>query len=155
MNGKLKNWLCGVALAGAGAMSLAAWAMEPQDGMGGDPNRMFAQMSERLDLSSEQKAKVETLMTTARETSAADRKRMQELRAQMMAMKGEFDAARARKLADEIGQLTGRMVYQATDTFAQVYKVLDDKQRTQLDGMMAKRGEHRGKWRQAPATPPE
>tara|TARA_R110001592_G_scaffold337300_1_gene623590 strand:+ start:205279 stop:205743 length:465 start_codon:yes stop_codon:yes gene_type:complete len=145
MKSKWKTWACGGALVGAVMMSMAAWAMGPPHGMGGDPTRMIAHLSDRLDLSSEQKTRVETLVTAAKEASQADRARMQELRTQMVAMKQDFDPGKAQLVADEIGQLTGRMVYQASETFAKVYQVLNAEQRTQLDSMMAKRGEHRGR----------
>ena len=63
----------------------------------------------------------------------------------MFAMKSDFDPGKAQTVADEIGQLTGRMVYQASETFAKVYQVLDAEQRTKLDEMMAKRGERGGR----------
>ena len=107
---------------------------------------MIAHLSDRLDLSSEQETEVKSLVAAVKETVSTERARMQELRAEMLAMKGDFDAGRAQAIADEIGQLTGRMVYQASETFAQVYQVLDAEQQTQLDAMMAKYGEHRGRW---------
>ena len=64
----------------------------------------------------------------------------------MMAMRGDFDPGKAQAIADEIGQLTGRMVYQASETFAQVYQVLNAEQRTQLESMMAKHSERRSRW---------
>ena len=142
---KWKTWACGGALASAVLLSMTAWSMGPQHGGGGDPSRMIAHMSNKLDLSSEQKTEVEALVATAKEAGEADRARMQELRTQMFAMKSDFDPGKAQTVADEIGQLTGRMVYQASETFAKVYQVLDAEQRTKLDEMMAKRGERGGR----------
>ena len=146
MMSKWKNWACGGALATAAVMSMAAWSMGPSHGMGGDPARMISHLSDRLDLSGEQQTEVESLVEVAKQGSATDRARMKELRVEMMAMKGDFDAGKAQAIADEIGQLTGRMVYQASETFAQVYQVLNAEQRTQLDSMMAKHGERRSRW---------
>jgi protein CpxP len=146
MMSKWKNWACGGALASAAVMSMAAWSMGPTHGMGGDPSRMIAHIGDRLDLSGEQQSEVESLVTTVKQTSETDRARMQELRAEMMAMKGDFDVGKAQTIADEIGQLTSRMVYQVSETFAQVYQVLNAEQRTQLDNMMAKHQERRGRW---------
>jgi protein CpxP len=146
MMSKWKNWVCGGALASAAVMSMAAWSMGPTHGMGDDPTRMIAHLSDRLDLSSEQQAEVESLVAATKQTGDTERARMQELRAQMMAMKGDFDPGKAQGIADEIGQLTGRMVYQVSETFAQVYQVLNAEQRTQLDNMMAKHQERRGRW---------
>ena len=146
MMSKWKTWACGTALASAAVLSMAAWSMGPSHGMGGDPTRMISHLSDRLDLSGEQQTEVESLVESAKQSSATDRARMKELRAEMMAMKGDFDPGKAQAIADEIGQLTGRMVYQASETFAQVYQVLDDEQQTELDEMMAKWSEHRGRW---------
>lgn len=148
MNRKLKTWLCAGALAAANAVSVGAWAMGPQaEGMQPDPGPMMAQMSEKLDLSTEQQAKIKELTSAARQASAADHKRMQELRTEMSAMRDSFDATRARKTADEIGQVTGRLVFQASETWSQVYQVLNAEQKAKLDEMIAQRGQGRGKWR--------
>jgi hypothetical protein len=106
---------------------------------------MIAHLSDRLDLSAEQQTEVDSLVLAAKQGSDADRARMKELRSQMLAMKGDFDPGTAQVVADEIGQLTGRMVYRASETFARVYQVLNAEQRTELDGMMAKHGEREGR----------
>jgi protein CpxP len=155
MPGILKTWLCGVALAGAAAMSLNAFAMEPSPGMGPDPGRMLAHMGDRLGLSSEQKSQVEGLLSAGKEANAANHARMNELRTQMLAMRDSFDEQKARQVADEIGQVTASMVYQASATWAQVYRLLDAEQKAQLDSMMARRAEHRGKWRDAGGKQPD
>lgn len=144
MMSKWKTWACGGALATAAVMSMAAWSMGPPHEMGGDPARMIAHLSDRLDLSSEQQTEVESLVAAAKQSSDADRARMRELRSQMRAMMGNFDPGKAQVVADEIGQLTGRMVYQSSETFASVYQLLNAEQRAQLDSMMGSRGERRG-----------
>jgi len=155
MPGKLKTWLCGAALAGAVAMSLTSLAMEPSPGMGPDPGRMLAHLGDRLGLSSEQKSQVEGLLSAGKEANAANHARMNELRTQMLAMRDSFDEKKARQISDEIGQVTSRMVYQASATWSQVYRLLDAEQKAQLDSMMAKRAEHRGKWRDAGGKQPD
>jgi Spy/CpxP family protein refolding chaperone len=148
MNSKLKTILCAAALAAATAVSVGARAMGPQaEGMQPDPARMISQMGAKLDLSAEQQAKIQELTTAARQASAADHKRMQELRTEMSTMRDSFDATRARKTADEIGQVTGRLVFQASQTWSQVYQVLNAEQKAKLDEMMAQRAQGRGKWR--------
>ena len=62
---------------------------------------------------------------------------LQELRTEMSAMRDSFDATRARKTADEIGQVTGRLVFQASQTWSQVYQVLNAEQKAKLDEMIA------------------
>ncbi len=148
MNRKLKIWLCAAALAAANGVSVGAWAMGPQaEGTQPDPGRIMAQMGEKLDLSADQQAKIKELTSAARQASAADHKRMQELRTEMAAMRDSFDATRARKTADEIGQVTGRLVFQASETWSQVYQLLNAEQKAKLDEMIEQRAQGRGKWR--------
>jgi Spy/CpxP family protein refolding chaperone len=151
----MKTWLCGVALAGATAMSLTSWAMGPHGGMQPDPDRMLAHMGDRLDLSSEQKSGIETVLAAGKEANAADLVRMQELRKQMMGMRDNFDEQKARQVADEIGQITASMVYQASAGWSQVYQLLNAEQKAQLDSMMARRAEHRGKERDGGGKEPD
>lgn len=145
MTSKLKKWLCGGVLLGAVAISLPNWAMGPPEGMARDPVRMLGHMSRYLDLSVEQQSEVQSLLDSAQESTAADHQRMRELRTRLMSMRADFDAAQAQQIADEIGQLTGAMVYQASATLSQVYRLLDAEQRAQLDELMAQRGKDRGR----------
>jgi protein CpxP len=140
-----KNWLIGASMAAAIAASTAAWSMGP--GGEHDPARMLDHMADRLDLNAEQKAAVEQLLADARKAGAADRKRLRSLREELMAMKGDFDADRARQIADEIGEITGRMVFEMSKTWSAVYAQLDSEQQQQLDEMVKQREAHRGKWR--------
>ena len=156
MTSKLKKWLLGATLAAVGVMSAGTWAMEPPPGgMQPDPARMMTRMSKKLELSAEQQTKIQSLQTAAREASAADQKRMQELRTEMMGMRDNFDAAKAHKLSDEIGQISGRLVFQASESWSKVYQVLNADQKAKMDAMMAKRGENRNKLRTQSAQPSE
>ena len=92
-------------------------------------------------------------MSASRQASATDQKRMQELRTEMMGMRDNFDATRARKTADEIGQVTGRLVFQASETWSQVYQLLNAEQKAKLDELMAQRTQRRGKWREGAEKP--
>ena len=148
MTRNLKKWLLGSILAGTAAVSVAAWSMGPPPGMDPDPVRMIARMSSSLDLTAEQKTKVESVLAAAKEAGAADRARLQELRTQMMTQRTDFDAPKAHKIADEIGQLTGRMVYLASESWSKVYQELNADQKAKLDSMMAERDARRGRSRQ-------
>jgi Spy/CpxP family protein refolding chaperone len=142
----LKNWLLGATLAGATAMSVGGWAMGHKSGMEHDPGRMLSRMSEKLELSSEQQAGVEKLLTESRQASEADRKRLKTLRAEIGAQRTNFDPVAAQQIAGEIGQITSRMVYRASETWAQVYQLLDAGQKAELDTLMAQRESRRSKW---------
>lgn len=141
---KRKNWLIGAAAATTLAASAAVWSMGPGGG-DHDPGRMLTHMADKLDLSAAQRASVEELMSASREANQADRQRLQVLRQQLQAMRGDFDADKAQGIADEIGQITSRMVFQTSKTWSGVYQLLDTEQREELDNLMARREAHRGK----------
>ncbi|MEM1153128.1 MAG: periplasmic heavy metal sensor [Pseudomonadota bacterium] len=145
MNSKWKKRAVVAALASAVTVSAVAWS--GHHSKPGDPMRMFGYISERLDLNAEQQTEVGALMSVARQERSEDQTRLKELRSELMAMKGSFDEGRAQTIADEIGQITGRMVYQMSSTFAQLYEVLDADQRAELDSMLAKRSDRRGDWK--------
>jgi Spy/CpxP family protein refolding chaperone len=65
----------------------------------------------------------------------------------MQAQRQNFNSGEAQKLADEIGEITTRMVFDATRTQAEVYQLLSEEQRQEMDALMEKRDERRAKWR--------
>ena len=148
-----KNWLIGATAAAAIATSALSWSMGPRGGGDHDPGRMLARISDRLDLSAEQKASVDELLNSARQASAADRKRLDDLREELVEMRTNFDAAKAKPIADEIGQITGRMVFEASKTWSGVYQLLDDEQRQQLEKLMEEREARRDKWQRGGKPP--
>jgi Spy/CpxP family protein refolding chaperone len=60
--------------------------------------------------------------------------------------RGAFDAGEAQRLADEIGQITSRMVYQAASTQARIYQLLDEEQRAELGEFMEDHEPRRDRW---------
>ena len=149
MKNSFTKALIGTVAAGTVLLSLSAasWSMGHGGGMSFDPARMVAHMTDRLDLSEEQESEVTALLSATSEQSASDRQRLGELREGLRAQRDNFDAGTSQKMADEIGEITARMVFQATSTHAQIYQLLSEEQRVQMDEMMAKREERRGKWR--------
>jgi Spy/CpxP family protein refolding chaperone len=141
--------LLGATMAGLALLSLSAtsWAMKHGGGMDHDPARLVAHMTQQLDLSEEQQNQVAGLLNSSQEQNAADRERLQVLREQMHAQRQNFDSGEAQKLADEIGEITGRMVFNATKTHSEIYQLLTAEQRQEMDALMEKRSERRGKWR--------
>ncbi len=150
----LLKTLPGTLLAGVMLVSASAWSMGPHDGprMGPpDPDAMMERMTKDLNLTDEQSAKITELMNSGRAEGKADRKRMHEIYESLRSMRSAFDEAEARKLTDELGQISSRMAYRMASHGAQVYAVLTPEQRTQLDAKMEKmqarmeqRGERRG-----------
>ena len=146
MTTRLKTWLCGTVLFGAAALSAACWAMGSHPGMGPTPERLLQHLGDSLDLTTEQHTAIESLLIAAKENGATDRKRLQQLREQLTSMRDSFDPRIAHNISEEVGQITARMVYQASETWSQVYRLLDAQQRAQLESLMAKRGKARGRW---------
>ena len=129
------------------ALSAVTLAMGPHGG-DHDPARMLSQMSERLELTDGQRDQAEAMMQAGKAESAADRQRLHELRGQLMAMQPSFDADTAQTIADEIGEITSRMVYRYASTYAEFYALLTDEQRTRLAQLQEERGERRqDRWR--------
>ena len=140
-----RKLVLGTVFGGLALGSIAVWA---KDGyrMHGDPARMVEHMADKLDLSEDQQTGVEAILAETREQSAADHARLRQLRQQLRGMRGDFDADSARRLADEIGQITGRMVYQATSSQAQIYQLLNAEQREELDEFMEDHEPRRDRW---------
>ena len=150
MNRSLKKILLGTGFAAVSlaTLSSASWSMNHGSsmGMGHDSGRMLAHMAEQLELTAEQQQEVESLLTHAQESTAADRERLRTLRAGLRQQGPDFDAGKVQATADEIGQITGRLVYQAASTQAKVQAVLTPEQREEMAGLIEKRSDRRGKW---------
>ena len=149
MKNSLIRALIGAVAAGVTLLSLSAasWSMDHGGPMNHDPARMVAHMVDRLDLTEDQQAQVAELMASSSAQSATDRKRLQELREDLRGQRDNFDAGQAQKMADEMGEITSRMVFQVTSTQAGIYELLTDEQKAEMDEMMEQRDERRSKWR--------
>ena len=157
MNNSLRKALLGAGFAAASLLTLssATGSMGLGGGMDHDPGRMVEHIADRLDLSEEQLVEVEKVLDTTRDALAADRQRLKDLRSELYAQRENFDAGETQAAADEIGQITARMVYQATSSHAQIYQLLTSEQRQQMDSMIEKRHARRAKWRRQGGAPLE
>jgi Spy/CpxP family protein refolding chaperone len=126
-------------------VAAASWSLPQGDGERPDPQHRITHLSKMLELTDEQEATVQTLMTSSFEESEADRERLRELRDQLKEQAASFDAATVQATADEIGQITSRMVYRRAYDRAQIYQLLDDEQRVMMAEMAEHRREHGGK----------
>ncbi len=124
-------------------MASASWAMGPRGEM--DPERMVPRMSEHLDLSEEQEQQITTILEENKAQMKADHERINEIRDALHQQRENFDAGEAQKLADELGEITTRMAYQAASKHAQVYQLLDEEQREELAELQEKRDQHKDK----------
>ncbi len=148
MHHTLRKMLLGAGFASVALASLTAhsWSGE-RGGMGHDPGRMMAHMTERLDLDAGQQQKIEQILEVSQEQMAPYREELRELRGQLEAMSDSFDPDKARAIADRIGVITGDMVYQSASTRSSIRELLTDEQKAQLEELMEKREARRDKWR--------
>lgn len=146
MTTKLNKWMLRSSLAAAALLSAAGWAMGPPGGADHDPARMMSHITAKLDLSAEQQTQVQQLLASSREATTDGYKRLSDLREELMNMRADFDAGKARKIADEIGELTSQLIFETSSTWAGVYQLLNAQQKTEMDQLMAQRESRRGKW---------
>ena len=156
MRKSMTTALLGAALAGVALLSLSAasWSRD-HGGMYHDPERMVEHMTERLDLDEGQRNQVEQIISSGREQAEQYREELQSLREQLRAMREDFDPDTARSIADRIGVISGEMVYQAASNKAEIYGLLSEEQRGQMEAMMEKRGSRRGKWHRRGSDNPD
>ena len=120
------------------AYAVGPWAGDRMGGLDG-PGKLH-QLVVRLDLSEQQEREIADIFHATRDTTLADRRRIKDLRAELLEQRTAFDAGKAQSLADEIGQITARTVYAMTSAHAEVYARLNEDQRLALDDMTARRG---------------
>lgn len=149
MQRTLSRTLYGSLAAGASILLLAAatWSMPPVDGGWKDPQHLITHMTERLDLDVQQRESVQAVVNESMTQNGDDRARLHSLRSQLRAMSGTFDAEEARRMADEIGAITARLVYSMASTRAQIHGLLTDEQRQELEKMMSRSEQRRDHWR--------
>ncbi|CAA0098479.1 Uncharacterised protein [Halioglobus japonicus] len=135
-------------------VAAASWSMPQDDDKRHDPQHRVNHLAKMLELTDEQEATVQTLLTTSFEESEADRERLHVLKDQLLKQPGNFDAATAQAAADEIGQITSRMMYRMANNFAEIYQLLDDEQRVEMAEMAERMSERGGKRHGPRGLPP-
>jgi Spy/CpxP family protein refolding chaperone len=127
-------------------VAAASWSLPNGDDSRHDPQHRITHLAKMLELTEEQEASVQSLLTTSFEESEVDKERLHVLKEQLLDQPDTFDAGAAQTAADEIGQITGRMVYRMASNYAAIYQLLDDEQKVEMKEMaesLGKRGEKR------------
>ncbi|MEP5568925.1 MAG: Spy/CpxP family protein refolding chaperone [Halioglobus sp.] len=137
MSPTLFKLIPGTALISILLLSAGAWSMGPRPEHNVD--KILAHLSDELALSSAQEQQINVLVDESKEAGAADIVRLSEIREQMKAMRNDFDAGKAQQLADELGEISGRMAYRMASTQADVYQLLSPQQRAELTALSEKR----------------
>ena len=142
MNRTLMRIIPATALSGL-LLATAAWSMGAPHDFSSD--RMLERMTDHLQLSDDQEQKVESILEENREQVKIDHQRMMEIREALEFQHENFNAGETQKLADEMGEITARFVYQSAEKRARIYQELNEDQRKQLKDMHQHRDEHREK----------
>jgi Spy/CpxP family protein refolding chaperone len=128
-------------------VAVGTWSMPHGGGHDRDPSAMVSMLSKKLDFSQEQETAVSELLTNSYTQSKADSERLRVLHDQLHSEEGNFDAASAQAAANEIGEITARLVFLRASTFAEVSALLTEEQREEMFQMKKKRGDFHGRWR--------
>lgn len=137
MNKLVMRILPAAALGSVLLLSGTAWSMGHKGEF--DSERMMAHMADRLELSETQEQQVGELLSQGAQQAKVDHERMREIREALKEQRHAFNAGETQKLADELGEISSRMAFQLTSKHAEVYKLLTDEQRQEMDEMAEKR----------------
>ena len=129
------------------SLAAVAWPGKPGGDRTMDPERMVDRLTRHLELTEEQQLQAEEIFTLSFAEGTADRARIEELRDSLKGQAAEFDAGTVQATADEIGELTSRMVYRRASTQASLYQLLDEEQRAEMEEFAEKREDRRDKMR--------
>ncbi len=129
--------------------SVLVFAIEAtaRPGFGGNPAGaefdMTSRLSHHLDLSADQLEQISAIVNAAQLENAVDRERERQIREEMHGLAENFDAGTAQALADELGEIAGRLAYSRVYTMSQIRTVLTEEQLSELAAMREGMGEHR------------
>ena len=128
-------------------VSVLVFAIEAtaRPGMGGSPDGgdIVSRMSQHLDLSADQQAEISTIVNAAQLENAVDQERRRQIEKEMRGMAENFDAGSAQALADELGEIAGRLAYSRVYTMSQVREILTEEQLAQMQEQREGAGGHR------------
>lgn len=108
---------------------------------GHNPDKMLKKMSRRLDLNETQQQQLKVIIEKQGDGSKADWQRLKELRgeARKISSSGDPSGSQARKVANEIGEITADMAYKRMSMMSEFSGILTVEQRQKLEEMTAKR----------------
>ncbi len=101
-------------------------------------------LADQIGLSEEQGSQIVEIVNAGQLATAVDRERMQQIRDELRAMTASFEPSQAQILADEMGEISARLVYSRAESHAAVRQVFTDEQKVLLDELRAEHDGHRG-----------
>jgi Spy/CpxP family protein refolding chaperone len=140
----MKNWIASAFIA-AGVLGVATQlSARPGSGMESmDPLDRIERMAEHLDLTAEQEQEINRLIDEVQLANAVDRERLHQIHGDMRALSADFDDGAAQTLADELGQIVGRLAYSNVSTMAAVRALFTAEQLQQIEAFRERREELR------------
>ena len=104
---------------------------------------VMAHFSERLDLTEVQETEIADIFAEAHAITVEDKAQLESLNEQMRALIEDFNEAEALDIAQQIGDITGRLAFARAATRADVREVLTEDQLTQLQSIRESHQERR------------
>jgi Spy/CpxP family protein refolding chaperone len=134
----------------AGLASFSAQSLaQPGYGRGAPPamdNLAHLDMlADQIGLTEEQGEEITRLVNVAQLESAVDRERMQQIREELRAMVDSFDASQAQILADELGEISARLAYNAAERQAAIRQIFTADQILMLEELRAEHKSQRNR----------
>jgi protein CpxP len=129
----------------AATISAKPFGDGPDCERGGHRGFNVERMADRLDLTDDQRAKVEAIVDESRQQMSDLRDKMQANREQLrqLTQQSPFNETAVRNVADTQGDLKADMIVLRTQQHAEINAVLTDEQRAQWEEMRGKRGRYR------------
>lgn len=104
---------------------------------------VMAHFSEQLELSELQETEIADIFAEAHTVTVEDKAELEELKDQMRALIEDFNEAEALDIAQQIGDISGRLAFQRAATRADVRAVLTEDQLAELESIREAHEEHR------------
>jgi Spy/CpxP family protein refolding chaperone len=89
-------------------------------------------LADHVGMTDEQESQINHLINAGQLESAVDRERIQQIHEALRSMSDNFDAGEAQLLAEELGEITARLVYSGAQTRAEIHKIFSPEQLQQL-----------------------
>jgi periplasmic protein CpxP/Spy len=128
----------------------AAVVNQEAGGKGRHQDWMLARMSKKLNLTSDQKAKIKTILETERAKMPPMRQQLRQNRlAENSNSAATFDEAQARAFASKQAQIITDLTVERERMKSQIFAVLTPDQRTKAQALMQQQGGRHGHHRKA------
>ena len=144
MKNFILKWMAIPILGIASVFSLPLMAID----YGAGPAEMVGRLVDKLDLNETQELQIRSLLAEGHQDAAKDRARVAVLHDELRAISADFDAGQAQQVADQIGVITSRLLYNHASVQAEIYTLLNEEQRLMLQQLLEQRQQRRDRMEQ-------